>query len=180
MINSYDCSMYDQIINHCLWIVFTLVYSFVYLIFHFQRGIYEKFQAKLLIYLILWAVCELLAYISSLYYKAHIWPWLLHLLNYGSFNEHTGEGHGNHSSILAWRILWTEESGGLQSMGCKESDRTEKLTFSHSYKHITSLSLRHIWVNMKIVTMGFLLFKVVQLYLFSILFSAFFNSCYVL
>ena len=23
----------------------------------------------------------------------------------------------NHSSILAWRILWTEESGWLQSMG---------------------------------------------------------------
>ena len=23
----------------------------------------------------------------------------------------------NHSSILAWKILWTEESGGLQSMG---------------------------------------------------------------
>ena len=22
-----------------------------------------------------------------------------------------------YSSILAWRILWTEESGGLQSMG---------------------------------------------------------------
>ena len=22
-----------------------------------------------------------------------------------------------HSSILAWRILWTEEPGGLQSMG---------------------------------------------------------------
>ena len=22
-----------------------------------------------------------------------------------------------HSSILAWRILWTEESGGLQSIG---------------------------------------------------------------
>ena len=30
-----------------------------------------------------------------------------------------------YSSILAWRILWTEESGGLQSMGCKESDTTE-------------------------------------------------------
>ena len=25
-----------------------------------------------------------------------------------------------YSSILAWRILWTEEPGGLQSMGCKE------------------------------------------------------------
>ena len=28
-----------------------------------------------------------------------------------------GGGHGNHSSILAWRIPWTEESGRLQSMG---------------------------------------------------------------
>ena len=24
-----------------------------------------------------------------------------------------------HSSILAWRILWMEEAGGLQSMGSK-------------------------------------------------------------
>ena len=28
-----------------------------------------------------------------------------------------GEGNGTHSSILAWRIPWTEEPGGLQSMG---------------------------------------------------------------
>ena len=27
-----------------------------------------------------------------------------------------GEGNGNPSSILAWRIPWTEEPGGLQSM----------------------------------------------------------------
>ena len=27
------------------------------------------------------------------------------------------EGMVTHSSILAWRILWTEETGGLQSMG---------------------------------------------------------------
>ena len=27
-----------------------------------------------------------------------------------------------HSSILTWRIPWTEESGELQSMGRKESD----------------------------------------------------------
>ena len=31
----------------------------------------------------------------------------------------------NHSSILAWKIPWTEEPGGLQSMGCKESGTTE-------------------------------------------------------
>jgi len=28
-----------------------------------------------------------------------------------------GGGHGNPSSILAWRIPWTEEPGGLQSIG---------------------------------------------------------------
>ena len=30
-----------------------------------------------------------------------------------------------HSRILAWEISWTEESGGLQSRGSKESDMTE-------------------------------------------------------
>ena len=30
-----------------------------------------------------------------------------------------------HSSILAWRILWTEEPGGLPSMGHTELDMTE-------------------------------------------------------
>ena len=30
-----------------------------------------------------------------------------------------------HSSILAWEIPWTEEPGGLQPRGCKESDMME-------------------------------------------------------
>ena len=29
------------------------------------------------------------------------------------------EGMATHSSILAWRIPWTEEPGGLQCMGSK-------------------------------------------------------------
>ena len=33
-----------------------------------------------------------------------------------------------HSSILAWRILWTEEPGGCSPLGHKESDTTERLT----------------------------------------------------
>ena len=33
-----------------------------------------------------------------------------------------------HSSILAWRIPWTEEHSRLESGGRKESDRTERLT----------------------------------------------------
>ena len=28
-----------------------------------------------------------------------------------------GEGHGDHSRILAWRMPWREEPGGPQSMG---------------------------------------------------------------
>ena len=31
----------------------------------------------------------------------------------------------SHSNIVAWKIPWTEETGGLQSMGPKESDMTE-------------------------------------------------------
>ena len=32
-----------------------------------------------------------------------------------------------HSSIPAWRIPWTEEPGGLQSMGLQELDTTYQL-----------------------------------------------------
>ena len=36
------------------------------------------------------------------------------------------EKMATHSSILAWKIPWTEEPGGLQSMGVtKELDTTE-------------------------------------------------------
>ena len=38
-----------------------------------------------------------------------------------------------HSSILAWRIPWTEEPGGLQSTGSQELDMTEWL---HFQKHV--------------------------------------------
>ena len=38
-----------------------------------------------------------------------------------------------HSSILAWRIPWTEEPGGLQSGGRKESDTTERLHFTFPF-----------------------------------------------
>ena len=37
------------------------------------------------------------------------------------FGRSSGGGYG-HSSILAWRIPWTEEAGGPQSMG---SERVE-------------------------------------------------------
>ena len=33
-----------------------------------------------------------------------------------------------HSSILVWKIPWTQESGRLQPMGHKESEMTEQLS----------------------------------------------------
>ena len=37
-----------------------------------------------------------------------------------------------HSCTFAWKIPWTEEPGGLQSMGLLESDTTERLHFDFS------------------------------------------------
>ena len=42
-----------------------------------------------------------------------------------------------HSSILAWEIPWTEESGRLHPWGCKELDMTEQLTL-HRLQNQTS------------------------------------------
>ena len=51
------------------------------------------------------------------------------------------EGMATHSSILAWRIPWTEEPGGIQSKK-SQSDTTERLsprgrahTHTHTHTH---------------------------------------------
>ena len=44
-----------------------------------------------------------------------------------------------HSSILAWRTPWTEEPGGLQSMGGQKaghSQGTNTFTFKHVVGHL--------------------------------------------
>ena len=38
-----------------------------------------------------------------------------------------------HSRILAWEIPWTEEPGGLQSMGSEELDTTKQLNCQHEF-----------------------------------------------
>ena len=51
----------------------------------------------------------------------------------------TGEGHGNHCSILAWRIPWTEEPGRLQSMGSQRVGH--KLSTNTFTTYLTPFSL---------------------------------------
>ena len=41
-----------------------------------------------------------------------------------------------HSSTLAWKIPWTEEPGGLQSMGSLGIGQTERLHFHFSLSRI--------------------------------------------
>ena len=56
------------------------------------------------------------------------------------------KGRATHSSILAWRIPWTEEPGELQSLGSvggegrKELDTTERLTLSFSFQPFIRLN----------------------------------------
>ena len=48
-----------------------------------------------------------------------------------------------HSSIVAWRIPWTKEPGGLQSMGLQEPDTTQPLNFQESiqFRQVSGFSL---------------------------------------
>ena len=39
--------------------------------------------------------------------------------------DHLEKGMATHSSILAWRIPWTEEPGGYSAWGCKQLDTAE-------------------------------------------------------
>ena len=45
------------------------------------------------------------------------------------------EGMATHSSVLAWRIPWTEEPGGLQSTGTQSQTQPKQLSTQHTQSH---------------------------------------------
>ena len=54
------------------------------------------------------------------------------------------EGMAIHSSILAWRIPWTEESGGLWSIGLQRVGHSRSnLACMHAIFNISPKSLQH-------------------------------------
>ena len=57
-----------------------------------------------------------------------VWEWKP-LAFVQSFTVYMEKGMATHSSILAWRIPWTEEPGGLQSMGLQRV-RHDWVTFT--------------------------------------------------
>ena len=56
-----------------------------------------------------------------------------------------------HSSTLAWRILWTAEPGGLQSMGSQEPDTTERLSI-HTHSSCPNQCLIAPWDDLDCLT----------------------------
>ena len=58
-----------------------------------------------------------------------------------------------HSSLLAWRIPWTEEHGRLYSpSGCKELHMTEGIQPAHMYKYIYVYIYTYIYTHTYICT----------------------------
>ena len=49
-----------------------------------------------------------------------------------------------HSSILAWRIPWTDEPGGLQSIGCRVRRATEAT--EHTCMHINYIFINSVYI----------------------------------
>ena len=55
------------------------------------------------------------------------------------------EGMATHSSILAWRIPWTEEPGGLWSIGSQTASVRQRLKLLHAHAFI----YMYIWFQPK-------------------------------
>ena len=53
------------------------------------------------------------------------------------------ESMATHSSILAWRIQWTEEPGGLQSIGSQELDTAEHTIYINRSHYLWVVILGH-------------------------------------
>ena len=49
--------------------------------------------------------------------------------------DHLEKEMATHSSIPAWRIPWTEELGGLQSVGLQKVGHNWQLTHTHTHTH---------------------------------------------
>ena len=49
------------------------------------------------------------------------------------------EGLATHSSVLAWRIPWTEEPGGLRSMGSQSQTGLKRLAHEGGVEGLSAL-----------------------------------------
>ena len=80
-----------------------------------------------------------------------------------------------HSSILAWRIQWTKEPGGLQSMG---SQRVRHDWVTNTFRHIINISF-HFYRKSLSLSDNLTIYPRTNL-LFSFRFSSVFNNIFMI
>jgi len=61
--------------------------------------------------------------VNKQYTRQQIYSSLTEANIYRRLSSHMEKGMATHSRILAWRIPWPEEPGGLQSMGSQRIGR---------------------------------------------------------
>ena len=49
---------------------------------------------------------------------------------------------GAHSSVLAWRMPWTEEAGGLQSMGSQRVGHNRLSAHAHTCPYLSEIDTK--------------------------------------
>ena len=67
-------------------------------------------------------------------------PWEIWVRSPG-WQDPLKEGMATHSSILAWRIPWPKETGGLQSMGSPRV-RHDSSDLAHTHVHLSGHFLK--------------------------------------
>ena len=84
------------------------------------------------------------------------------------------EGMATHFSILAWRIPWTEEPGGLQSVGSQRVGYDSDLAHMHACNTMMGFCYKEYWsgsqtgtllvfcCKKKILSKVFLLIEIIQ------------------
>jgi len=67
--------------------------------------------------------------------------WVALVISFFKFLFYSGGGNATHSSILAWKIPWTEEPGRLQSVGSQRvrHDLANECTYTQSINNIVLL-----------------------------------------
>ena len=76
-------------------------------------------------FLLLTKTCDrgYLKYLNSTKFSIILWLFIVHAEDAGltpGSGRSPQKGMTTHSSIFAWRISWTEEPSGLQSMGSQQ------------------------------------------------------------
>ena len=73
------------------------------------------------------------------------------------------KGMATHSSILTWRIPWTEEPGWLQSMGLQSWTQLKQLS-NHTYIHIYIYMYVCMYFSLGYITLDSILHIKIYLY----------------